>query len=370
MSPMLAAILASAWPLVDLVEKRKYVGIIYGRFVTPELLYEGPLEKALDRLRLFSPVMKRLDPQAKIITCNVFITPLFSFIEQFYVMPDLTYHKYRMALHAAITPFHRGGWPYSQLVAPFKKGGFKQPLRDPWVNNSSALFKHTDFKSINIEADLPWSLDRTMPANSLPLEYVSPRIQDHIKLALMEFLGPLYLNWDGVTKLHLTKEKIHEVLLHCGSILYPASGYCKKRKVHGRDHLHHLAKRYSKFESKASSMTLAHYALLSSSIPAFLVTHNIKCLCNALNTDSRRCFFDPASCSHVRKSPTLVRPCYLCSKETDQTSHIYCSCGVVKAALKLVFASPLCPKDSKWSAILVKKSTPLFILDFDSLLPS
>ena len=357
----------SNWPLVELVDQHRYLGIIFGRSVTPELLFNGPLTKALARIYKFSPILKRLDTQAKIVTFNVFITTLFSFVEQFFVMPSSIYLEYRAAMHKAITPFNRGGWPYCQLVAPFKKGGFKQPLRDPWVSNAEALLKHVDFPKILAEADLPWCLDGTLRArsDSSAPRYDSPRIRHHSDLALMEFLGPFYLNWDGGSPLKMTKEVIHNVLVDRGTVRYPALAR-NRVKTLGPDFLHHLAARYGKHGSIASCMAPVHSALLPSTIPSFLISHQVKAVCNALNTDSRRKVFDPTCSTHPSKSTPRDRPCYLCSKDTDSTSHLYGSCPVVKAALRLCLSDPRTPTDPNWSEALDKKTTPLYILDFEA----
>ena len=99
--------------------------------------------------------LRMMDVQRRIITFNVFVTPIFSFVQQFYTMPSSVLREYRSAMRRAITPFGGTAWPYSQLCAPTSCVGFRQPLRDPWVYGATMLLKDHDFSNITSENDLP-----------------------------------------------------------------------------------------------------------------------------------------------------------------------------------------------------------------------
>jgi hypothetical protein len=78
----------SCWPLVKFVDSHKYLGILFGRKIQVEDIFAAPAKKAFDRAMRFSPALSRMDTQRRIITFNVFITPIFSFVQMFYVMPS------------------------------------------------------------------------------------------------------------------------------------------------------------------------------------------------------------------------------------------------------------------------------------------
>ena len=206
-------IAASAWPLVKLVSRHRYLGIIIGREVQVPEIYEAPLKKATERASLFRTTLQRFDVQKRILVFNVFITTIFSFVQQFYVMPASVYRTYTNLMMKMISPWNGSAWPYSQLVAPFHSGGFRHPLVDPWVFGFSLLLRKVDSKTIRSEEDLPWRLDGTIRNGDSfkSLNYDSPLLSDHSNLALMEFLGDEYVGWDGLTPLNFNKADIKSV---------------------------------------------------------------------------------------------------------------------------------------------------------------
>ena len=116
--PTLTRIQNSSWPLVKVVNSHKYLGIIFGRKIQVEEVYAAPALKALERAKKFGPALRTLDTQRRILVFNVFITPIFSFVQQFYTMPSSVLREYRSIMHRSISPFRGTAWPYSQLCAP------------------------------------------------------------------------------------------------------------------------------------------------------------------------------------------------------------------------------------------------------------
>jgi hypothetical protein len=116
--PTLTRIQNSSWPLVKVVNSHKYLGIIFGRKIQVEEVYAAPALKALERAKKFGPTLRTLDTQRRILVFNVFITPIFSFVQQFYTMPSSVLREYRSIMHRSISPFRGTAWPYSQLCAP------------------------------------------------------------------------------------------------------------------------------------------------------------------------------------------------------------------------------------------------------------
>jgi hypothetical protein len=132
----------SCWPLVKFTGSHKYLGILFGRNIQVQDIFAAPAKKAIERARLFGPTLSRMDTQRRIIVFNVFITPIFSYVQMFYMMPSCILRDYRSTMRRAISPFGGTAWPYSQLCAPSSFVGFKQPLRDPWVPQELQLQSH------------------------------------------------------------------------------------------------------------------------------------------------------------------------------------------------------------------------------------
>jgi ribonuclease HI len=300
---------------------------------------------------------------------NVFITPIFSFVQQFYVMPSLVYQDYTSLMMKLISPWNGTAWPYSQLVAPFNSGGFRQPLVDPWVFGTTLLLRHVDFRAIT-EPGLPWGLDGKIRRGDSfrSLNYDSPLLTDHYNLALMEFLGDEYLGWDGQASLDFTKKDIKNIALKHGILHYTGPRNKTKNDLR-KDFYHHLVDRYKEHGSIASSNSLVHFKGLPKRTPAFLVTHFIKALCNALPTDSKRRFVNPECSLHPAKSPTNMYPCYFCDfgdaeHHGDRNKHIFNDCPTTRTAISDALKSEEGPGDPSLLSMYGKKTTPLYILDF------
>ena len=371
-APAIRKIQNSKWPLVKFADSHKYLGILFGRSIQVEDIYAAPAKKALDRARSFGAAISRMDTQRRILTFNVFITPIFSFVQQFYVMPSSVLREYRRIMHRAISPYAGSAWPYSQLCAPTNLVGFKQPLRDPWVYNATIILKNHDFSSISSELDLPWNLDGSLRNRSRrATNWDSPVFRTHSELQLMEFLGADYLNWNGssaLPKLDATAIKKH--VTQNLVVSYSVGNSAAYTRNFGKDHLSHLRDRCKKYGIPAVNLIIEHYANLPKQTPAFLLSHFIKLFSGSLNLDGgRRRYFDPNGSVHLSKNSLNPFPCYLCgegdaSLPGDNEKHIFLRCSCVKSAWIDVLLHPSGPCDGEWYSTTTSKTTPLFITDY------
>ena len=370
-APISQRILSSRWPLVKVVDSHKYLGILFGRKVSVEDIFAAPAKKAADRARSFGAAIRRLDTQRRIMVFNVFITPIFSFVQQFYIMPSPVYREYRSIMHRAITPFGGSAWPYAQLCAPFTSIGFRQPLRDPWVFNIQVSMRKIDFNMISSESDLPWNLDGSFrDRERKSSNWLSPLFRDHSELQLMEFLGPNFLGWDGVSPLPKLDDKSLKMLIIQKLIIsYNVGCAASYTSNLGADQLHHLSRRLAKWGAPDVNGLMAHFAK-GDKTPAFLITHYIKLLCGADNSDGgRRRKYGPSSSVHPDKCVENPWPCYLCNQGDanlpgDNCTHIFTSCRCVKEAWDGVLNHALGPRDNDWIKFFDSKLSPIFILDF------
>ena len=371
-APAVLQLQESSWPLVKLAESHKYLGILFGRSVQVEDIFAAPAKKALDRARCFGAAISRMDTQRRILTFNVFITPIFSFVQQFYIMPSSVLRDYRSVMRRAISPFSGTAWPYSQLCAPSCLVGFKQPLRDPWVHNVVMVLKGYNFNGIKTEADLPWDLDGGLRGrNRGSSDWDSPVFKDHTELQVMEFLGPDYLNWDGLSPLpKLDPVSIKNYVTLNLITSYGVERYSAYSRNFGSDHFSHLRARCLKYGVSEFDTITSHFSKLPKQVPAFLISHFIKLFAGAVNYDGgRRRKFEPNGSVHEARSLANPFPCYLCDQGDlvspgDNAMHIFCSCLCVKGAWADVLLHPLGPADGEWFRSFGRKSSPLFIPDY------
>ena len=282
------------------------------------------------------------------------------------------YREFRRLAHQLISPFGSSSWSYTQLCAPHRQIGFKQPLRDPWVTNMYLILKDIDFSVYNTEADLPWNLDGSYRLGGFKMSrrWDSPSFLDQSNLTLMEFLGPDFLNWDGITSLPtMDKLVIKDCLINRLIISYSESRFKQYTTELGSDHTRHLEKKFNRYGHSDPSSTLSHFSSLPSSIPVFLVSFFIKLVCNCTNTDGdRRRKFDPDGSSHPLKSPLNPTPCFLCNLGSascagDSIKHLFSHCQVVKEALLLLISHSDSPPSHPFFLSLLLQTSPLFILD-------
>ena len=281
-------------------------------------------------------------------------------------------------MHRAITPFMGSAWPFSQLCAPASSFGFKQPLRDPWVFNVVVLLRRIDFSLISSELDLPWNLDGSLRGNNKKINssnWDSPIFSVHADLQLMEFLGPNFLGWDGSSPLPCLDDKNLKRIVNQNLIVsYNVGCSASYSSNLGADHTHHISNRLAKWGTTDSAGLLAHFSRCVK-IPAFLITHFIKLVCGASNSDGgRRRKFDPGASVHPDKSVGNPWPCYLCdmgdvASPGDCSRHIFTSCSRVKAAWEGVMYHPLGPHDTDWINWMDHKVSPIFIPDYQPAAP-
>ena len=320
----------------------------------------------------FGPALRNLDTQRRILVFNVFVTPIFSFVQQFYMMPSSVLREYRSIMHRSISPFRGTAWPYSQLCAPTSCVGFKQPLRDPWVFGMTMILKNADFSNINSAIDLPWNLDGSFRAGQrMTCNWDSPVFSDHASLQLMEFLGPGFLNWDGLSQLpKLDAATIKKTVIEKLIVSYGDGNSASYTHNFGSDHTQHLSRRLAKFSSSDTDILTQHYSKLPRKVPAFLITHYIKLLCGALNSDGeRRKKFAPDGSVHVGKCAENPFPCYLCNLGDtvvpgDSSRHIFGACSSVFNAWEGILYGAYGPRDLPWAGLAVNKVSPLFIPDY------
>ena len=143
----------------------------------------------------------------------------------------------------------------------------------------------------------------------------------------------------------------------------------------GKDHMSHILFRHAKAGLPDTSLALSHFAKLPRKVPAFLITHYIKVMCGALNSDGgRRRKFDKNSSSHPKRSLDNPYPCYLCSTGSvafpgDCIKHLFTACVRVKSAWNIIINKSLRKRDPMWISSFEDRDLPLYLIDYSTADP-
>src|SRR6185437_16089874 len=79
---------ASPWPDLPLAERGTHLGIPIGREVSLEDVWEGPLTKALQKIKNNFSLIRALPFSSRILFIIVFIVSLFSYHGLFFILPN------------------------------------------------------------------------------------------------------------------------------------------------------------------------------------------------------------------------------------------------------------------------------------------
>ena len=315
----------STWPDVVLAEMHIYLGVLFGRRVNTAMVFQDAMVKFTKRAALYRRVIKSKSIDQRIIICNVFLTTIFSYLMQFFIMPrDEVIAKVRNVLRKLIIPFNGGAFAYIHLVIPTKDMGFKQPLRDLWAAGITALTAGIDFEAFNgmnhppLLASKPY-LDKN--------DWQSMHIDDHRDAAALDlltfegarhFTGVVKVNYVGSSKNRLIYNdaillEYDDEVMNIDNTTSLPSKLCRTWGLVGR---------YAQ-SLRTNAGDIAAW------VPAHYRSNHIKLVFNALATDIKR---DSHGGEGEETRRALGFPCYMCGKSNDSTHHMYARCEVVRHA--------------------------------------
>ena len=360
-------LLKSSWPGVKITNSYTYLGFPIGPHITSKDVFKNAMEKIADRIALFRKAMRGMSVQRRIITMNVFILPILSYLNQFVNLPqlgDCNYYKaLRSLIHKACTPYGGKAWGYNALIIPASSGGFPTPLRDPWIENILALLRNVDWPTSSASTWAISSFSDQLSDASSGIYPLSPRISDNVNLAIADFLSPRYYNWDGHSDIpHFSKKQIKSYLIS-SVIKYDADLAKEYTLDYGKDWHSFIDDRLGHLGVQDYKDDLFSHHSKPIKIPSLFENH-FKILTNALPTATRR--------RHITNlSPNAATPCPFCQCANDGIKHIFFNCPTIKAALPATLSAVKAPPDV--SSQLLSYNYPLFIptkksIGFDSLL--
>lgn len=301
----------SAWPDVQLVDSCVYLGVMFGPNCSRDDIFEKAQLKAVKRVQSMLPLFRSISVSKKIIMFNTFITPLFSYLAQFFLAPFDTQACWTNLAIQALVPF--GGKAFSVYLTSMhcSEGlGFKQPLRDLWASNVSTLAKQFDFSVVKLKKHLP------VPAG---FSSHSCRIKDNVQMAARDYAFK-YSGWvPGSEPPTVPKDVYRLTLLH---------GYTPLRRPR-------LITRIRKFVTSGkfgdAATVLDRVKLTCGKLPPKVYEHFFRAFTNSLPTERRR------NCKNRYPIPTryssqvvhpcpreMQWPCFLCGKGGNDVYHLFC----------------------------------------------
>ena len=315
-----------AWPQIKVEEKYKYLGILFGQKTKlyMEHVWDIPLQKALKRMASYGTTLRSLPLQKRVIIINTFVIPIFTYVAQFYMIPEGIFRTFQNAVRRSIFPYVGTGFKYVLLMSSKKELGLKQPLKDIWAMANKSLLSRYDFSK---HEEL-----KEIDEHEISISKVA------------RFVATDYLDKYSMTGLEsdFNKDKVYNELVF--------KGYSKDRhKEWGRKLM-----RFNTYSpTPINAQTLMATSRLLLGISSHLRDFHLRVLANALPTDCRRAF-----ATAPRGDTDNPYPCYLCNEGEDRTEHLMGSCCMVTEALKDL--SKVVFKESIQKALLT--TTPLFLL--------
>ena len=314
------ALLLCPWPDLPLVDSAKHLGILIGRLVTLDMIWNHAFTKAARRLQLAKPFLQTVSVRNRILFVNVFVISIFSYLSLFFIIPSATWKTFRRTVSIAVTPFHGGAYKYVTLVCLEQLYGIKPALRDVWAAGTSLLAVRSDF----IHSTLNY---RDLP--SIDVKF-SKHISKHRDAAAIDYWRGRHLEDGTLIPIGTPKSTAVYRSIVADVFLEEATNHDRKKVFASlTSHQPFTDSEDALFDAIVSNITNAK------GVPPFVRFHQFTLIHNALATSRRM--------RHQNKlSLDQVPPCFFCGTEQDSLTHIYSSCVVVRTA-RAAFLSSLAP---------------------------
>ena len=308
---------ASPWPDLPLKEKGMHLGVVIGREVTLQEIWEVPFSRALARINKVRSYVRSLPLHKRILYVNVFIVSIFSYIGLFFILPTGIWKKIKYEISRLIIPFNGGGFTYFSLICSNMVYNFKPALKDVWAFNISLLASRSPYISSNLNYfDLP----------RIDVRYTKI-IKHHRDAAAVDFWRSRHTK-EGtlLPPPNVSSSCIYKILIR--------DVYLDSMLDHDSDKTFRLVR--SSPPSPSLSPLDFFYSisenLVLSAAPSFLCVFHFLLVNNSLPTSRRLRHAQNVSRDNVDR-------CYFCGSAEDSISHIYATCRVVNLARIKFFSS-------------------------------
>jgi len=261
----------------------------------------------------FRSTLKRFSITKRILTFNIFLFPIFSYIMQFYVIPFKLYLEIKGLTAKAIITFAGTAFKYIFLIAPRDWFGYKTPIKDPWVQNLILITKYSNIQDFNGATKAPKIPD---------FGIYSLNMNDHTLATINTIITLHYQTHNS---------PFHSSYCKNNAITYKFIREAVFKEEHGEEIAAKLEKAGIQAPISQAKLLQDRGRLLNHRLPTHaLVTH---LFCNALTFDKGLNKAIPQPSRGM--DPDHPFPCRLCGQADDDYRHVFGSCQVVELARQL-----------------------------------
>lgn len=329
----------TAWPDLKLSQAAVYLGILFGRNVTVADVYKEALEKVRDRVDKYMAVRNRFSIHERIIISNVFLITIFSYISQWFMIPDTVRRTYNTLVRRFVVPYNCVS--QEALTNPAHLVGLKRTLRDLTYMNLAAMHKNYN----------PYAEARRFPGlNSDHLFRVEGRrnplatfdassMRIHHQVVYAYHFTRLY---DADIQPRMQSKEVYRLLLQSEYTSDIALNYITQKlryfvfnpQKEGKKNERHdcLPEGTTDEQLNAIAKVITdNFAKINSKIPDYVRWVTCQVIWHALATARRLRTISTA------QHPAHLHPdqyCFFCSHGKDETPHIFLQCSIVELALR------------------------------------
>ena len=128
------------WNHIKVVPAATYNGVLIGRSVTVDMVYDKALQKFTDRISNYMIFQSLFSTQQRVVICNVFLNSIFSFLNRFLLMSPAHIKIIKRISSKRRVKAHR--YTYDHLASPVAHAGIAQPLKDLRKSNIAAVLRN------------------------------------------------------------------------------------------------------------------------------------------------------------------------------------------------------------------------------------
>ena len=341
---LLSLVSHSVMPEISVVPSGKYLGVLFGSQVNVTDVFRQPTIKFSARIRSYQPYSRSLPLSTKIVICNSFLIPVFSYVTRFFIIPDSTLKDVRQLISFFLRiPMSTMDF----LQAPRPQGLLKTSLRCVFTDNLAALASIPPFPGLPHPAGMD-------PSTSLP-----PHLQNSILVNQAKARSAIRFFYDVAcpsTPPFPKRKHIYKKI--CLSAPFADEKLISPLSPHGHRWDHTNQDEYNRCRSLSDHPprpALSAHArnfisnLKQANLPDFLNIFQFRLFCNSLLTNSHISYFSPHSSL-----------CPLCGSHKESLrSHLLLNCSPVKTALSSVASSLSLPYLSGLSPLSHSLSLPI-----------
>ena len=305
------------WEDVKIAEKGIYLGVPLGRYPGTEIndAFRDKVIKFRQKIKAYLPHKSRLSTAMKITMINVFLLPLFSYPNKFFLQPSCT----RKMINSDINGFLMQGHAIDTNVysRPAKELGARggNRLVDNTIMNLASLASKIDIDTVKTHQVT--GMTRRKYRGKLTMRPILHTWSLRIKTQRTIAAHHIHKKWE--LKFEDFVGKPTSVIY---SLIINSQLFTQEWRAYTSRSLLHFG-----VEEKNQHVIYSNHARLLTWVPDYAVFNQVLIWHNALQTTEllARVYTKSRNRGEKRKSPhvTQVHCCYLCGDSVDNTKHVY-----------------------------------------------